>query len=39
MNEITNVTDAAPIKAVPTLPDAQTVTAVKHWTDRLFPFA
>ena len=38
MNEITNVTDAAPIKAVPTLPDAQTVTAVKHWTDRLFSF-
>ena len=25
-------------KAVPTLPDAQTVTAVKHWTDRLFSF-
>jgi ferredoxin--NADP+ reductase len=28
----------APIKAVPTLPDAQTVTQVKHWTDRLFSF-
>ncbi|MDC0135275.1 ferredoxin--NADP reductase [Sulfitobacter sp.] len=25
-------------KAVPTLPDAQTVTAVTHWTDRLFSF-
>ncbi|EPX79217.1 Flavodoxin reductase (ferredoxin-NADPH reductase) family 1 [Litoreibacter arenae DSM 19593] len=28
----------APVKAVPTLPDAQTVTQVKHWTDRLFSF-
>ncbi|NNK78644.1 MAG: ferredoxin--NADP reductase [Litoreibacter sp.] len=27
-----------PVKAVPTLPDAQTVTSVKHWTDRLFSF-
>ena len=25
-------------KPVPTLPDAQTVTQVKHWTDRLFSF-
>ncbi|MGB0961015.1 MAG: FAD-binding oxidoreductase, partial [Halocynthiibacter sp.] len=25
-------------KATPALPDAQTVTAVKHWTDRLFSF-
>ncbi|MEP5730093.1 MAG: ferredoxin--NADP reductase [Sulfitobacter sp.] len=25
-------------KAVPTLPDAQTVTSVKHWSDRLFSF-
>ena len=25
-------------KAVPALPDAQTVTAVTHWTDRLFSF-
>ncbi len=25
-------------KPVPTLPDAQTVTSVKHWTDRLFSF-
>jgi ferredoxin--NADP+ reductase len=24
--------------ATPTLPDAQTVTSVKHWTDRLFSF-
>lgn len=31
------VTDAAPVK-MPTLPDAQTVTQVKHWTDRLFSF-
>lgn len=31
MNEIA----PAPVK---TLPDAQTVTAVKHWTDRLFSF-
>ncbi|MGR3624296.1 ferredoxin--NADP reductase [Pseudophaeobacter sp.] len=42
MNEITPVTDAAtnaaPVKAVPTLPDAQTVTEVKHWTDKLFSF-
>ena len=28
----------ATAKAVPTLPDAQTVTEVKHWTDRLFSF-
>ncbi|MBW7056734.1 ferredoxin--NADP reductase [Paracoccus bogoriensis] len=33
------VTQAAPETAAPkTLPDAQTVTAVKHWTDRLFSF-
>ncbi len=42
MNEITPVTDAAtnaaPEKAKPALPDAQTVTAVKHWTDKLFSF-
>lgn len=42
MNEILKVTDATtnaePVKAVPTLPDAQTVTAVKHWTDKLFSF-
>ena len=28
----------ASAKPVPTLPDAQTVTCVKHWTDRLFSF-
>ncbi|MBU3028601.1 ferredoxin--NADP reductase [Paracoccus marinaquae] len=32
------VADAAPITAKKTLPDAQTVTAVKHWTDKLFSF-
>jgi ferredoxin--NADP+ reductase len=33
------VTEAAvATKATPTLPDAQTVTEVKHWTDRLFSF-
>ncbi len=29
---------AVATKATPTLPDAQTVTEVKHWTDRLFSF-
>ena len=41
MNEISPVTDAAtdtPVKATPALPDAQTVTEVKHWTDKLFSF-
>ncbi|WP_323763470.1 ferredoxin--NADP reductase [Marinovum sp.] len=37
MTELTNVTEAKAIK-VPTLPDAQTVTSVTHWTDRLFSF-
>ncbi len=32
------MTDAAPIPRLKTLPDAQTVTSVKHWTDRLFSF-
>ena len=36
MNEVTAVTTAAAPK--PHLPDAQTVTSVKHWTDRLFSF-
>ncbi|PJI91503.1 ferredoxin--NADP+ reductase [Yoonia maricola] len=40
MNDMTEqkpvTTDTA--KAVPTLPDAQTVTDVKHYTDRLFSF-
>ncbi len=31
------VTDAKAVK-VPTLPDAQKVTEVTHWTDRLFSF-
>ena len=39
MNETLTVTDAAaPAKATPTLPDSQTVTQVRHWTDRLFSF-
>jgi ferredoxin--NADP+ reductase len=41
MNKVTLMTDAAnpaPTKAVPALPDAQTVTQVKHYTDRLFSF-
>ncbi len=29
---------AAPAAKTPTLPDAQTVTDVRHWTDRLFSF-
>ena len=28
----------AQMKPVPTLPDAQTITEVRHWTDRLFSF-
>ena len=40
MNEIATVTDATPVKIakVKALPDAQIVTEVKHWTDRLFSF-
>ncbi len=37
MTEQITVTDTVAPK-VPTLPDAQTVTAVTHWTDRLFSF-
>ncbi len=37
MNEMTKVTEAKARKA-PALPDAQTVTQVRHWTDRLFSF-
>lgn len=37
MTEHSPVNTAA-AKPVPTLPDAQTVTSVKHWTDRLFSF-
>jgi len=38
MNETVDVkdTDATPVKATPTLPDAQAVTEVQHYTDRLF---
>lgn len=32
------MTEASPIQAKPHLPDAQTVTQVTHWTDRLFSF-
>ena len=32
-----SVTQATPVKT-PALPDAQTVTEVRHWTDRLFSF-
>jgi ferredoxin--NADP+ reductase len=37
MNEHTTVTPKTATK-VPTLPDAQIVTSVRHWTDRLFSF-
>ena len=37
MTEQRPVTEATATK-VPTLPDAQTVTEVKHYTDRLFSF-
>ncbi len=37
MTEMYPVTQQPAIK-VPTLPDAQTVTQVEHWTDRLFSF-
>ncbi|NRB02437.1 MAG: ferredoxin--NADP reductase [Rhodobacteraceae bacterium] len=37
MTELTPVNQNAAVKA-PTLPDAQTVTAVTHWTDKLFSF-
>lgn len=33
-----DMTMNAPAKPVPALPDAQIVTEVKHWTDRLFSF-
>lgn len=35
MTEVTRMTEAA---AKPHLPDAQIVTSVRHWTDRLFSF-
>ncbi len=37
LNEDTAVTDPKP-RPVPTLPDAQKITSVTHWTDRLFSF-
>ncbi len=37
MTEMMPVTEATAVKA-PVLPDAQTVTDVKHWTDSLFSF-
>ncbi len=37
MTEMKSVSEATAVKA-PVLPDAQTVTEVKHWTDRLFSF-
>ena len=37
MTEQLPLTEASATKA-PALPDAQTVTEVKHWTDRLFSF-
>ena len=37
MNDLNTVNEAT-AKPVRTLPDAQTVTQVKHWTDRLFSF-
>jgi ferredoxin--NADP+ reductase len=39
MTEVPMMTEASPIPAAkPHLPDAQTVTSVQHWTDRLFSF-
>ncbi len=38
MTETTVMNEAAAKPAKPHLPDAQTVTSVKHWTDRLFSF-
>ncbi len=37
MNDLNTVNEAT-AKPVRTLPDAQTVTQVRHWTDRLFSF-
>jgi ferredoxin--NADP+ reductase len=39
MTEATLMTEARPVTAKPHLPDAQTVTSVQHWTDRLFSFS
>jgi ferredoxin--NADP+ reductase len=38
MNEVLKMPDPAAKTAKPHLPDAQIVTSVRHWTDRLFSF-
>ncbi|MEL6889746.1 MAG: ferredoxin--NADP reductase, partial [Pseudomonadota bacterium] len=38
MTEQSPVNETTAVKATPTLPDAQTVTQVQHYTDRLFSF-
>ncbi|WP_089904060.1 ferredoxin--NADP reductase [Loktanella fryxellensis] len=38
MTDQSTMTDETTARAVPALPDAQTVTAVTHYTDRLFSF-
>ncbi|MEL6620554.1 MAG: ferredoxin--NADP reductase [Pseudomonadota bacterium] len=38
MTEQSPVNEASAVKATPTLPDAQTVTEIEHYTDRLFRF-
>ncbi|MBM7070250.1 ferredoxin--NADP reductase [Actibacterium sp. 188UL27-1] len=38
MTEMSPVNQASPVPAKMAMPDAQTVTAVTHWTDRLFSF-
>ncbi len=38
MTEVTEMNAPAPAAVKPHLPDAQTVTQVTHWTDRLFSF-
>ena len=38
MTEQSPVNQSSAVKATPTLPDAQIVTAVRHFTDRLFSF-
>jgi ferredoxin--NADP+ reductase len=38
MNEVLKMPDLAAKPAKPHLPDAQIVTSVRHWTDRLFSF-
>ncbi len=37
MTKMIQLSDATPVKS-PVLPDAQTVTRVRHWSDRLFSF-